>query len=100
MDSDYGVPRELSEVQKKRALYQPEVPPCLQVRTALPIATDSLHCLRHCVPCGLLAPDLFSGGSRGARSRAALVPDRLVRSALMFTLHRSPTPDSLSRGQV
>jgi diphosphate-dependent phosphofructokinase len=34
MDSDYGVPRELSEVQKKRALYQPEVPPCLQVRTA------------------------------------------------------------------
>jgi hypothetical protein len=34
MDSDYGVPRELSEVQKKRALYQPELPPCLQVRTS------------------------------------------------------------------
>ncbi|RCV08051.1 hypothetical protein SEVIR_1G300500v4 [Setaria viridis] len=33
MDSDYGVPRELSEVQKKRALYQPEVPPCLQGTT-------------------------------------------------------------------
>ncbi|KAL5208431.1 hypothetical protein ABZP36_032866 [Zizania latifolia] len=32
MDSDYGVPRELSEVQRKRALYQPELPPCLQVR--------------------------------------------------------------------
>ncbi|KAF8729671.1 hypothetical protein HU200_017623 [Digitaria exilis] len=33
MDSDYGVLRELSEVQKKRALYQPEVPPCLQGTT-------------------------------------------------------------------
>ncbi|GJN22025.1 hypothetical protein PR202_gb09554 [Eleusine coracana subsp. coracana] len=33
MDSDYGVPRELSEVQKKRALYQPGLPPCLQGTT-------------------------------------------------------------------
>ncbi|CAL5055500.1 unnamed protein product [Urochloa decumbens] len=33
MDSDYGVPRELSEVQKKRTLYEPEVPPCLQGTT-------------------------------------------------------------------
>ncbi|KAJ0988118.1 hypothetical protein J5N97_006474 [Dioscorea zingiberensis] len=30
MDSDYGVPRELSDLQKKRALYHPELPPCLQ----------------------------------------------------------------------
>ncbi|XP_020271023.1 pyrophosphate--fructose 6-phosphate 1-phosphotransferase subunit alpha-like isoform X2 [Asparagus officinalis] len=33
MNSDYGVPRELSEVQKQRAQYQPEIPPCLQGTT-------------------------------------------------------------------
>jgi hypothetical protein len=31
MDSDYGAPRELSPLQKRRALYQPELPPCIQV---------------------------------------------------------------------
>lgn len=31
MDSDYGIPRELSPLQKERALYQPGLPPCLQV---------------------------------------------------------------------
>lgn len=31
MESDFGVPRELSELQKKRAEYHPELPPCLQV---------------------------------------------------------------------
>lgn len=31
MDSDYGIPRELSDLQKIRSLYQPELPPCLQV---------------------------------------------------------------------
>ncbi|XP_022141547.1 pyrophosphate--fructose 6-phosphate 1-phosphotransferase subunit alpha [Momordica charantia] len=30
MDSDYGIPRELSDLQKIRSLYQPELPPCLQ----------------------------------------------------------------------
>ncbi|KAL6509890.1 hypothetical protein OROGR_022378 [Orobanche gracilis] len=30
MDSDYGIPRELSDLQKLRALYKPELPPCLQ----------------------------------------------------------------------
>ncbi|KAI0512039.1 hypothetical protein KFK09_012674 [Dendrobium nobile] len=33
MDSDYGVPRELSDLQKKRTLYQPEIPPCLEGTT-------------------------------------------------------------------
>ena len=33
MDSDYGIPRELSDLQKIRSLYQPELPPCLQVLT-------------------------------------------------------------------
>ncbi|KAG0490368.1 hypothetical protein HPP92_007231 [Vanilla planifolia] len=33
MDSDYGVPRELSDLQKKRTLYQPQIPPCLEGTT-------------------------------------------------------------------
>ncbi|XP_042406066.1 pyrophosphate--fructose 6-phosphate 1-phosphotransferase subunit alpha-like [Zingiber officinale] len=33
MDSDYGLPRELSDLQMHRALYQPELPPCLQGTT-------------------------------------------------------------------
>lgn len=35
MDSDYGIPRELSDLQKLRSLYQPELPPCLQVLPSL-----------------------------------------------------------------
>ncbi|CAM8972262.1 hypothetical protein QQ045_029657 [Rhodiola kirilowii] len=30
MDSDFGIPRELSDLQKQRSLYQPDLPPCLQ----------------------------------------------------------------------
>ncbi|GFQ00266.1 pyrophosphate--fructose 6-phosphate 1-phosphotransferase subunit alpha [Phtheirospermum japonicum] len=30
MDSDYGIARELSDLQKLRSLYKPELPPCLQ----------------------------------------------------------------------
>ncbi|KAF9602044.1 hypothetical protein IFM89_024801 [Coptis chinensis] len=33
MDSDFGVERELSDLQKHRSLYQPELPPCLQGTT-------------------------------------------------------------------
>ncbi|KAM7517402.1 hypothetical protein LguiA_006985 [Lonicera macranthoides] len=33
MDSDFGVPRELSDLQKLRSLYKPEIPPCLQGTT-------------------------------------------------------------------
>ncbi|CAH1435228.1 unnamed protein product [Lactuca virosa] len=33
MESDYGLPRELSHLQKSRSLYQPELPPCLQGTT-------------------------------------------------------------------
>ncbi|KAK3427368.1 hypothetical protein EUGRSUZ_F03611 [Eucalyptus grandis] len=33
MDSDYGIPRELSDLQKQRSLYHPELPPCLQGTT-------------------------------------------------------------------
>lgn len=30
MDSDFGIPRELSDLQKHRSLYEPVLPPCLQ----------------------------------------------------------------------
>ncbi|KAK1282287.1 Pyrophosphate--fructose 6-phosphate 1-phosphotransferase subunit alpha [Acorus calamus] len=30
MDSDFGISRELSDLQKQRTLYKPELPPCLQ----------------------------------------------------------------------
>ncbi|XP_044510853.1 pyrophosphate--fructose 6-phosphate 1-phosphotransferase subunit alpha [Mangifera indica] len=33
MDSDFGIPRELSDLQKLRSHYQPELPPCLQGTT-------------------------------------------------------------------
>ncbi|XP_034675902.1 pyrophosphate--fructose 6-phosphate 1-phosphotransferase subunit alpha [Vitis riparia] len=33
MDSDFGIPRELSDLQKHRRLYEPELPPCLQGTT-------------------------------------------------------------------
>ncbi|KAL4579154.1 hypothetical protein LXL04_015291 [Taraxacum kok-saghyz] len=33
MESDYGLPRELSHLQKNRLLYQPELPSCLQGTT-------------------------------------------------------------------
>ncbi|GAB2289316.1 hypothetical protein Dimus_023620 [Dionaea muscipula] len=33
MDSDFGIVRELSDLQKQRSLYQPELPPCLQGTT-------------------------------------------------------------------
>ncbi|RWW76305.1 hypothetical protein BHE74_00015615 [Ensete ventricosum] len=44
MDSDYGVARELSDLQKQRVLYQPGLPPCLQVNSQLisNVCTDAL----------------------------------------------------------
>ncbi|WOL19238.1 pyrophosphate--fructose 6-phosphate 1-phosphotransferase subunit alpha-like [Canna indica] len=44
MCSDFGVPRELSELQKKRAEYQPELPPCLQGTTVRVEFGDSTTC--------------------------------------------------------
>ncbi|KAE8719460.1 Pyrophosphate--fructose 6-phosphate 1-phosphotransferase subunit alpha [Hibiscus syriacus] len=45
MDSDYGIPRELSHLQKLRSLYQPQLPPCLEgtaVRVEFGDTTTSL----------------------------------------------------------
>ncbi|KAG6699723.1 hypothetical protein I3842_08G079400 [Carya illinoinensis] len=58
MDSDYGIPRELSELQKLRSLYQPQLPPCLQgttVRVEFGDATTAadpsdFQCISRCFP--------------------------------------------------
>ncbi|GLT74031.1 hypothetical protein SLA2020_458520 [Shorea laevis] len=45
MDSDFGIPRELSDLQKLRSHYQPEIPPCLEgttVRVEFGDATTAL----------------------------------------------------------
>ncbi|XVE69549.1 hypothetical protein DITRI_Ditri10aG0000400 [Diplodiscus trichospermus] len=45
MDSDFGIPRELSDLQKLRSQYQPELPPCLEgttVRVEFGDATTAL----------------------------------------------------------
>lgn len=44
MESDFGVPRELSELQKKRAEYHPDLPPCLQGTTVRVEFGDSTTC--------------------------------------------------------
>ncbi|XP_022772523.1 pyrophosphate--fructose 6-phosphate 1-phosphotransferase subunit alpha isoform X2 [Durio zibethinus] len=45
MDSDFGIPRELSDLQKLRSQYQPQLPPCLEgttVRVEFGDATTAL----------------------------------------------------------
>ncbi|XVE56306.1 hypothetical protein DITRI_Ditri03aG0228100 [Diplodiscus trichospermus] len=45
MDSDFGIPRELSDLQKLRSEYQPQLPPCLEgttVRVEFGDATTAL----------------------------------------------------------
>ncbi|KAF9686562.1 hypothetical protein SADUNF_Sadunf02G0002100 [Salix dunnii] len=44
MDSDFGIPRELSELQKLRSLYQPGLPPCLQGTTVRVEFGDATTC--------------------------------------------------------
>ncbi|KAJ6731244.1 PYROPHOSPHATE--FRUCTOSE 6-PHOSPHATE 1-PHOSPHOTRANSFERASE [Salix viminalis] len=44
MDSDFGIPRELSDLQKLRSLYLPEVPPCLQGTTVRVEFGDTTTC--------------------------------------------------------
>jgi len=58
MDSDFGIPRELSPLQQLRSQYHPELPPCLQVLLLLPficIFVSSLDLLLpslvHCLQC-------------------------------------------------
>jgi hypothetical protein len=79
MDSDYGVPRELSEVQKKRTLYQPELPPCLQVtRRASPVSVTATPFTPACQICGAAgraAPDpALSSGRIGLVGSVRLLP--------------------------
>jgi hypothetical protein len=71
-------------VQNKRALYQPELPPCLQVRAMSYHCHCNLPCVRHCLRSRSPGIDLRPVGSRGAaRSRAAFRPDRSLASHLL-----------------
>lgn len=53
MNADLGSPRELTGLQRRRALYQPELPPCLQVYKNLPssaawwMVSGLLSCILH-----------------------------------------------------
>ena len=81
MDSDYGAPRELSALQKARALYQPELPPCLQVGTP-----PSPPTLATPLPlAGAAAGEPLGTGSASppcALRRSRLRPDRSVSPSL------------------
>ncbi|KAK4374283.1 hypothetical protein RND71_004960 [Anisodus tanguticus] len=44
MDADYGIARELSDIQKLRSQYQPELPPCLQGTTVRVELGDATTC--------------------------------------------------------
>jgi len=99
MDSDYGVPRELSEVQKKRTLYQPELPPCLQGTTVrveygdAAIAADpaGAHVISHAFPHTYAQPIAHF------LRKTAVVPDakvisehQAVRVGIVFCGRQSP----------
>ncbi|KMZ62517.1 Diphosphate--fructose-6-phosphate 1-phosphotransferase, 6-phosphofructokinase [Zostera marina] len=59
MSSNYGIQRDIPDLQKKRALYQPELPPCLQgtdVRVEFGDGTTTAdltghHVISHSFPC-------------------------------------------------
>ncbi|PWZ21179.1 Pyrophosphate--fructose 6-phosphate 1-phosphotransferase subunit alpha [Zea mays] len=99
MDSDYGVPRELSEVQKKRTLYQPELPPCLQGTTVrveygdAAIAADpaGAHVISHAFP------HTYGQPIAHFLRKTAVVPDakvisehQAVRVGIVFCGRQSP----------
>lgn len=50
MDSDFGMVRELSELQKLRSHYQPQLPPCLEVCYSASIFFFSTDCLCYSIP--------------------------------------------------
>lgn len=55
MDSDFGIPRELSPLQQLRSQYQPQLPPCLQVLLLPPLLRLLIRSLHvhscYCLKC-------------------------------------------------
>lgn len=99
MDSDYGAPRELSPLQKARALYRPEPPPCLQGTTVTveygdaAIAADiaDAHVISHAFP------HTYGQPLAHFLTKTANVPDAsiitehpVVRVGVVFSGRQSP----------
>ncbi|KAK1605943.1 hypothetical protein QYE76_029616 [Lolium multiflorum] len=99
MDSDYGAARELSSLQKQRALYRPALPPCLQ-GTAVKveyggaaIAADSgdSHVISHAFPHTYGQPLAHFLPKTANVPDAAIVTEHpVVRVGVVFSGRQSP----------
>ncbi|TKW21243.1 hypothetical protein SEVIR_4G172600v4 [Setaria viridis] len=99
MDSDYGVPRELSSLQKARALYQPELPPCLQGTTVrveygdAAIAADvaGAHVISQAFPHTYGQPLAhFLGKTANVQDATIMTEHPVVRVGIVFSGRQSP----------
>ncbi|KAE8799395.1 pyrophosphate--fructose 6-phosphate 1-phosphotransferase subunit alpha-like [Hordeum vulgare] len=99
MDSDYGATRELSPLQKERALYRPELPPCLQgtaVRVEhgdAAIAADGAdaHVIGHAFPHTYGQPLAhFLPKTANAPDATVITKHPAVRVGVVFSGRQSP----------
>ncbi|RCV21463.1 hypothetical protein SETIT_4G141400v2 [Setaria italica] len=99
MESDYGVPRELSSLQKARALYQPELPPCLQGTTVrveygdAAIAADvaGAHVISQAFPHTYGQPLAhFLGKTANVQDATIMTEHPVVRVGIVFSGRQSP----------
>nr|BAD33246.1 putative Pyrophosphate--fructose 6-phosphate 1-phosphotransferase alpha subunit [Oryza sativa Japonica Group] len=99
MDSDYGVPRELSALQKARALYRPDLPPCLQGTTVkveygdAAIAADvaGAHVISHAFPHTYGQPLAHFLRKTAAVPDATVITEHpVVRVGVVFSGRQSP----------
>ncbi|KAG0514179.1 hypothetical protein BDA96_10G168300 [Sorghum bicolor] len=98
MDSDYGAPRELSPLQKARALYRPEPPPCLQGTTvtveygdAAIAADNDAHVISHAFPHTYGQPLAhFLGKTANVPDASIITEHPVVRVGIVFSGRQSP----------
>ncbi|KAG0488650.1 hypothetical protein HPP92_007461 [Vanilla planifolia] len=99
MDSDYGVPRELSDLQKKRTLYQPQIPPCLEGTTVRvefgdgTTAADSAgaHVISHAFPHTFGQPLAHFLRATSKVPNAQIITEHpVIRVGVVFSGRQSP----------
>lgn len=99
MDADYGAPRELSPLQKARALYRPETPPCLQGPTVsveygdAAIAADvaGAHVISHAFPHTYGQPLVhFLTKTANVHDATIVTEHPVVRIGVVFSGRQSP----------
>ncbi|XP_028557151.1 pyrophosphate--fructose 6-phosphate 1-phosphotransferase subunit alpha-like isoform X1 [Dendrobium catenatum] len=99
MESDYGVARELSALQKKRTQYQPELPPCLQGTTVRAEYGDgtttadpsSSHVISHAFPYTYGQPLAHFLRPSTKVSDAQIITDHpVIRVGVVFCGRQSP----------